>query len=149
MIFIYVIRQWNAISYKENKENAENIEREEHFILDCTNKITSQMKKYNPLYDNCCSTFFGSIVFRTHLHKMGFINKKGYILGDPGKKICGRELNPNSLKRYEMYRKNLMRSKEDTEMIEDMIVIAMNDAVAKVDQSKKDSLGPMASMLGI
>ena len=40
-------------------------------------------------------------------------------------------------------------NKEDTEMIEDMIVIAMNDAVAKVDQSKKDSLGPMASMLGI
>ena len=40
-------------------------------------------------------------------------------------------------------------NKEDTEMIEDMIVIATNDAVAKVDQSKKDSLGSMASMLGI
>lgn len=38
---------------------------------------------------------------------------------------------------------------DDKEMIEDLIMIAMNDAVEKIEKSKKDELGSMASMLGL
>ena len=40
-------------------------------------------------------------------------------------------------------------NKEDKEMIEDLIMIAFNDAAEKIEQSKKDGLGSMASMLGL
>lgn len=38
---------------------------------------------------------------------------------------------------------------DDKEMIEDLIMIAMNDVVEKIEKSKKDELGSMASMLGL
>lgn len=38
---------------------------------------------------------------------------------------------------------------EDQEMIEDLVMIAVNDAIAKADQKKKESFGSMASALGI
>lgn len=38
---------------------------------------------------------------------------------------------------------------DDKEMIEDLIVIATNDAIEKVNQKKQDSFGSMASALGI
>lgn len=38
---------------------------------------------------------------------------------------------------------------QDKELIEDLIMIAMNDAIAKIEKSKKDELGSMASMLGL
>ncbi|MDO4198053.1 MAG: YbaB/EbfC family nucleoid-associated protein [Erysipelotrichaceae bacterium] len=40
-------------------------------------------------------------------------------------------------------------NKEDKEMLEEMIMIAFNDASQKIDQSKKDGLGSMADMLGM
>ena len=62
---------------------------------------------------------------------MGFINKRGYILGDPGKRICGRELNQNSKRGYEVYRKNLIRSKEDTELIKAQLKNMTNLRISK------------------
>ena len=38
---------------------------------------------------------------------------------------------------------------EDKEMIEDLIMIATNNAIEKADQKKKESLGSMASAFGI
>ena len=38
---------------------------------------------------------------------------------------------------------------EDKEMIEDLIMIAVNDAVAKVDEKRENSFGSMASAMGI
>ena len=38
---------------------------------------------------------------------------------------------------------------EDKEMIEDLIMIAVNDAVAKVDEKRESSFGSMASAMGI
>lgn len=38
---------------------------------------------------------------------------------------------------------------EDKEMIEDLIVIAVNDAIDKAEEFKKERLGGMASALGI
>lgn len=40
-------------------------------------------------------------------------------------------------------------NKEDKEMIQDLIMIATNDAINKVDQSKKEKFGSLASSLGI
>ena len=38
---------------------------------------------------------------------------------------------------------------DDKEMIEDLIMIAINDAIGKADDYKKDRYGSMASALGI
>lgn len=40
-------------------------------------------------------------------------------------------------------------NKEDKEMIQDLIMIAVNEAIQRVDQSKKDKFGSLASSLGI
>ena len=38
---------------------------------------------------------------------------------------------------------------EDKEMIEDLIMIAVNDAIGKADELKKERLGSMASAMGL
>ena len=38
---------------------------------------------------------------------------------------------------------------EDKEMIEDLIMIAVNDAIGKADEMKKERLGSMASAMGL
>ena len=38
---------------------------------------------------------------------------------------------------------------EDKEMIEDLVVIAVNDAIEKADSYKKERLGSMASAMGL
>ena len=40
-------------------------------------------------------------------------------------------------------------NKEDTDMLQDLIMIAMNDAISKAVKSVEDGLGPMANMLGL
>ena len=38
---------------------------------------------------------------------------------------------------------------EDKEMIEDMLMIAVNDAIGKAEDTKKERLGSMASAMGL
>ena len=38
---------------------------------------------------------------------------------------------------------------EDREMIEDLVMIAVNDAISKADDLKKERFGSMASAMGI
>ena len=38
---------------------------------------------------------------------------------------------------------------EDKEMIEDLIMIAVNDAIGKADERKKERLGSLASAMGL
>ena len=38
---------------------------------------------------------------------------------------------------------------DDKEMIEDLIMIAVNDAIGKADEMKKERLGSMASAMGL
>jgi hypothetical protein len=38
---------------------------------------------------------------------------------------------------------------EDVEMIEDLVMIAVNDAIEKADELKKDRFGSMASAMGL
>ena len=38
---------------------------------------------------------------------------------------------------------------EDVEMIEDLVMIAVNDAIAKADNLKKERFGSMASAMGL
>ena len=40
-------------------------------------------------------------------------------------------------------------NKDDKEMIEELVVIAINDAVSKIDASKKEKFGYLAGGLGI
>ena len=56
---------------------------ENGFILDCTNKVKSEMKDYVPLYDTHMVNFLRNNTHLDELKKKGFINNKGYIMIDP------------------------------------------------------------------
>lgn len=58
-------------------------EKEGKFLLDCTNKITSNKKEYVSLYDSNLKNFFSNINIRKNLYKNGFIDNRGYIMYDP------------------------------------------------------------------
>ena len=58
-------------------------EKEEKFLLDCTNKITSNKKEYISLFDFHLKNFFSSEIIRKDLENKGFIDSEGYILYDP------------------------------------------------------------------
>ena len=75
------------------KYNRKLKQKEEKFILDCINQTSSQKKDYNPLFDKYCQSFFASKSTRNHLHQLGFINKKGIILKDPGFNHTLRDVN--------------------------------------------------------
>ena len=55
---------------------------ENGFILDCTNKVKSEMKDYVPLYDTHMVNFLRNKTHLDELKKKGFINNKGYIMVD-------------------------------------------------------------------
>ena len=61
---------------RESKENG--------FILDCTNVIGCKIKNYNPLLDDNCASYLLKKNNFFLLQKIGFINKNGIILKDPG-----------------------------------------------------------------
>ena len=58
-------------------------EKEGKFLLDCTNKITSNKKEYISLFDFHLKNFFSSEIIRKNLENKGFIDSEGYILYDP------------------------------------------------------------------
>lgn len=45
--------------------------------------------------------------------------------------------------------KDLELSKDDIEMLEDMLIIAINDALAKVDKETESMMGSMGSLSGL
>jgi hypothetical protein len=65
------------------KKHEELLDKENKFILDCTNLIKSQKKDYNPLYDENCASYLLNNQNMKHLKEVGFINKNGVILKDP------------------------------------------------------------------
>lgn len=95
----------NQIEMKSNKDS--------NFILDCVNKNESRMKHYNPLYDQSLSTFFSSFPVRSHLLKLGFINKQGEILQDPDKKRMTNLKSKKLLNDYEQEELKLQSIKEN------------------------------------
>ena len=56
---------------------------ENGFILDCTNKVKSELKDYVPLYDTHMVNYLKNSYHLDELKKRGFINNKGYIMIDP------------------------------------------------------------------
>lgn len=91
--------------------------KEDQFVLDCTNVISSQKKNYNPLYDNMCASYFHSPHHRLHLMKLGFTNKKGLILQDPTAKeyICTQD--KSLIYNYEKQASKFFNKKEKNEIM--------------------------------
>ena len=58
-------------------------EKEEKFLLDCTNKLTSNKKEYISLFDFHLKKFFSNENIRKNLENKGFIDSDGYVLYDP------------------------------------------------------------------
>ena len=111
--------------------------KESNFILDCTNVINSKKKEYNSLFDNSCSSYFNSNKIRMHLFKLGFINKKGYILNDPDKNKYFNNNNNNSklIKNYENENKNLNNLKKKNELIKNLIKNYLNNKKNNLDNN--------------
>ena len=58
-------------------------EKEEKFLLDCTNKLKSNKKEYISLFDFHLKDYFSNQYIRKDLENKGFIDSEGYILYDP------------------------------------------------------------------
>ena len=98
---------------QQNKEQLNNIKRESHFVLDCTNINASKKKEYNSLYDHSCQSYFANYNTRHHLYRLGFINKQGIILQDPDRKFFGNVRNKALMSQYEQEKNELMMIKEN------------------------------------
>jgi hypothetical protein len=104
----------NSQAIKEKQdEDLIKVRKEQHFVLDCVNKETSSMRTYNPLYDQNLQSFFSSHTIRSHLKKLGFINRKGQVLQDPDFKKLGIIKNKKLVKIYEDEQKKLIKIKEN------------------------------------
>ena len=79
-------------------------EKEEKFLLDCTNKLKSNKKEYISLFDFHLRNYFSNQYIRKDLENKGFIDSKGYILYDPvykntmANKMKKKKLNEEQMK---------------------------------------------------
>ena len=69
------VNEYVQKEYYNNKENK--------FILDCTNPKKSKLKMYMPLFDNNLKDFYGHKLIRKELVNKGFINSEGFLNFDP------------------------------------------------------------------
>ena len=98
----------------KSKEEIENLKKEKNFILDCTNLLTNKKKEYNALYDISCLSYFSNYENRKILFKQGFINKKGYILGEPENNAFSNLVkNKKIIKNYSNERGILKKAKDN------------------------------------
>ena len=67
----------------EELDKLKKSEKEGKFLLDCTNKLTSNKKEYVSLFDFHLKNFFSSQINRKNLENKGFIDSEGYIIYDP------------------------------------------------------------------
>lgn len=131
---------------QKKKEDIINLKKENHFVLDCTNVITSKKKDYNPLYDQMCQSYFESSNNRNHLHKLGFINKKGIILQDPDKKVFASVKNKQLMNSYEKEKKKLSKIKENNEMMKIQLKNLANNKYANFKVANIDELMELSSV---
>lgn len=83
----YVVKISQSKIEKE-LEKEELKKKESKFVLDCVNKNTSNLKYYNPLFDDHLNSFFASEVIRKQLKSKGFINTNGFIMYDANYRAC-------------------------------------------------------------
>ena len=131
---------------QKRKEDMINIKKENHFVLDCTNVITSKKKEYNPLYDQMCQSYFACANNRNHLHRLGFINKKGVILQDPDKKVFSSVKNKSLMNNYEKEKKELSKIKENNEMMKIQLRNLANSKYGNIKSASIDELMEMSSV---
>ena len=130
-----------------SKQSTANYQKESHFILDCTNVLSSRKKEYNSLYDRMCSSYFSNVNTRKHLHKLGFINKRGVILHDPDKKYFGRSIrNKLLMGNYEKEKSELEKRKESNEI---MKLQLKNIAKSKQDGVKYKNVNELMEMSAV
>lgn len=107
-------RNKNSLFGENNiRKDAQTLNKESNFLLDCININECKMKRYNPLYDQSLSTFFSSFPVRKHLKTLGFINKIGEILQDPDKKRMSNLKSKKLINEYEQEEIKLLSIKEN------------------------------------
>lgn len=70
------------VENKKIKSQYEQKGKENGFVLDCTNKEKSKIKKYLPLNDKNLTWYFNRKTIKNDLIHRGFLDKKGYIMYD-------------------------------------------------------------------
>ena len=87
-------------------EKLSNEEKEEKFLLDCTNKIKSNKKEYVSLFDFHLQNYFSNQLIRKDLENKGFIDSQGYILYDPlNKDVMSSNIEKKRLTEEQMKKK--------------------------------------------
>ena len=93
------INEKDIMKYKISEKNLEErikeynlLNKEDDFILDCTNKEKSELKEYIPLYDYHLINYFRSYVNQEELKKKGFVNDKGFVIYDPNHKSMKKDI---------------------------------------------------------
>ena len=112
----YLIKIFDNLKIPDEEEKLKQ-KKEQHFVLDCSNILTSKMKEYNPLYDQSLQNYYSSKPRRDYLKKLGFINKRGNILQDPEKKNLGVIENKSLIKIYDEEKNSLQKIKEKKEKL--------------------------------
>ena len=115
-----------VVHYKKKQKERNFIDLENHkiqskengFVLDCTNPFKAGTKEYNALTDINCGRFLGLKETKSHLKKVGFINKKGYLLPDPDKIIYNYNFEKVNIKDFidNTYIKNPQNKKKEEEL---------------------------------
>ena len=90
----------NEVNEYVKKENLNN--KENKFVLDCTNLKKSKLKYYMPLFDYNLNEFFGNKLMKKQLINKGFIDSKGFVNYDP---VYMKELG--------MFKKNIIKTDID------------------------------------
>ena len=101
-------------------------EKEEKFLLDCTNKIKSNKKEYISLFDFHLKNYFSNQIIRKDLENKGFIDSEGYILYDP-------------LYKNEMAN-NMKKKKFTEEQMKEKIISDINDIKIQSMMNDKNNI---------
>lgn len=91
--------------------------KEQRFVLDCANVMSSRMKSYNALLDENLGGFFSSKKIRGHLHKQGFISKSDEVVEDPDAQKLGLFQSSKLCKAYEEQKTSLLKLKDKKEKL--------------------------------
>lgn len=132
---------------KINIEDEAMKNREHRFVLDCVNSDNSKLKTYNSLYDSNMESFYNSIHIRTHLKKVGFINKKGVILEDPDVKKLGVVKNKKLIRKYDEQQKDLLKIHETNVKRKIQISTLFNGDTTSLEKVKISELENFAKVL--
>ena len=131
----------------KSQEEIKNFKKEKNFILDCTNVINSKKKEYNALYDISCLSYFSNFENRKILYKQGFIDRKGFILGEPeNNSFLTFVNNKKMIKHYSNEKGKLKKTKDNNDYLRAQL---RNLSLSKAEEFQKFNINNLMEIARI